>query len=139
MYGKHFTVITDHGALLFVLRENRSNKLHNSRLTRSSDRLTPFQFDIEQLPGAKMGLLDYISRHPNQKAKKVSAYDKEFIAAKLKHISASANSFNFKPTESAAHFNKLIQAQDLAHQITPQFKVAENAMNLISTHAPSRK
>ena len=28
-----------------------------------------------------MGLVDYISRQPNQKAKKVSAYDEEFIVA----------------------------------------------------------
>ena len=36
-----------------------------------------------------MGLVDYISRHPNQKPKKVSAGDEEFIVAKLKLVSAS--------------------------------------------------
>ena len=76
-YGKNFTVITDHRALLSIMRENRSNKSYNSRLTRWIDRLLPFQFDIEHLPAAKMGLVDYISRHPYQKAKKVSAYDEE--------------------------------------------------------------
>ena len=34
LYGKHFKVITDHRALLSIMKENRSNKSYNSRLTR---------------------------------------------------------------------------------------------------------
>ena len=67
------------------MKENRPNKSFNIRLTRWIDRLLPFHFDIEHLPGATMGLVDCISRDPNQKAKKVSAYDEEFIVAKLKN------------------------------------------------------
>ena len=52
------------------MKENRSNKSYNSRLTRWIDRLLSFQFDIENLPGAKIGLVDYISRQPYQKAQK---------------------------------------------------------------------
>ena len=63
-------VVTGHRALLSIMKENRSNKSYNSRLTRWIDRLVPFQFNIAHLPGAKMGLVDYISRHPSQKAKK---------------------------------------------------------------------
>ena len=61
LYGKTFTVITDHRALLSIMKENRSNKSYNSRLTRWVDRLFPFHFDIEHLPEAKIGLIDYIS------------------------------------------------------------------------------
>ena len=71
LYGKNFTVITDHRALLSIMKEKRSNKSYHSRLTRWNDRLLPFQFDIEHLPGAKMCLVHYISRHPIQTAKKV--------------------------------------------------------------------
>ena len=53
------------------------------------------------MPGAKMGLVDYISRNPNQKDEKVSAYDEKFIFAKLKLISASVNSFILKSSQSA--------------------------------------
>ena len=70
LYGKNFTGITDHRAVLSFMKENRSNKLYNFRLTRWIDRRLPFQFDIEHLPGAKTGLVDYISRHPFQQAKK---------------------------------------------------------------------
>ena len=33
-YGKPFTVITDHRALLSLMRENRTHKSNNSQLTR---------------------------------------------------------------------------------------------------------
>ena len=89
-------------------------------MTHWIDRSLPSRFDIEHLPGAKMGLSDYISWHPNQKAKKVCAYDEEFIVAKLKLI--SVNSLNLKSNESAVQFNKIIQAHDPAHQITPNFE-----------------
>ena len=82
-----------------------------------------------------MGLVDYISRHPNQKAKNVSAYDEEFIVAKIKLISASVISLNLKSNESDVQFNVIIQAHDPAHQITPKFEATINVINLISTHA----
>ena len=71
LYSKDFTVITDHRALLSILKESRSNKSYNSHLTRWIDRLLPFQFDNKHFSGAKMGLVDYIFRHPNQKAEKI--------------------------------------------------------------------
>ena len=65
LYDNHSTVITDHRASLSILKENCLNKSYNSRLTHWIDRLLPIQFTIEHLPGAKMRLVDYISRHPN--------------------------------------------------------------------------
>ena len=82
---------------------------------------------------AKSGLVDYISRHPNQKTKKVSAYEEEFLVAKLKLISASVNSLNIKSNESTVQFNKIIQAHAHAHQITSKFETTINAIHLIST------
>ena len=93
LYGKPFTVITDHRALLSIMRENRSNKSYNSRLTRWVDRLPPFDFSIDHLPGTKMGLVDYISRDPHQQAVNISAYDEQFIVAKLDVIKRSAKRF----------------------------------------------
>ena len=93
LYGKPFTVITDHRALLSIMRENRSNKSYNSRLTRWVDRLLPFDFSIDHLPGSKMGLADYISRDPQQQAVNISAYDEQFILAKMDVIKRSAKRF----------------------------------------------
>ena len=64
LYGRRFTLITDHHALVSALRSIRGNKTYQSRLTRWIDRLIPFDFDIRHLAGSKMGLIDYISRHP---------------------------------------------------------------------------
>ena len=93
LYGKLFTVITDHRALLSIMRENRSNKSYNSRLTRWVDRLLPFDFSIDHLPGTKMGLVDYISRDPDQQAANISTYDEQSIVAKLDVIKRSAKRF----------------------------------------------
>ena len=64
LYGKHFTVITDHQALIGALNTSERSKTSQSRLTRWIDRLIPFHFDIKHLAGNKMGLIDYISRNP---------------------------------------------------------------------------
>ena len=54
LFGKNFTVLTDHRALLLVLKSHRSNKSYNSRLTRWIDRLLHFDFNIEHIPGNRM-------------------------------------------------------------------------------------
>ena len=72
------------------MRENKSNKSYNSRLTRWVDRLLLFDFSIDHLPGSKMGLVDYISRDPQQKAVNISAYDEQIIVAKLDVIKRGA-------------------------------------------------
>ena len=93
LYGKPFTVITDHRAHLSIMRENRSNKSYNSRLTRWVDRLLPFDFSIDHLSGSKLGLVDFISREPQQKAVNISTYDEQFIVAKLDVIKRGAKHF----------------------------------------------
>ena len=85
--------VTEHRALLSIMREITANKSYNSRLTRWIDRLLAFDFTIDQLLGSKMGLVDYISRDPQQKAVNISAYDEQFIVAKLDVIRRSAKRF----------------------------------------------
>ena len=68
------------------MKEHRSNKSYNSRQNRWVDRLLPFDFNIEHVPGAKMGLVDYISHQPNQKAKVTNKYDEEFAVATITRI-----------------------------------------------------
>ena len=49
-------------------------------------RLLPFDFNIEHILGTRMGLVDYISRQPNQKAKSITQYDEEFMVATISRI-----------------------------------------------------
>ena len=92
-FGKNFTVLTDHRALLSVLKSHRTNKSYNSRLTRWIDRLLPFDFNIQHIPGTRMGLVDYISRQPNQKAKSITQYDEEFMVTTISRIRDANTSF----------------------------------------------
>ena len=100
LFGKTFTVLTDHRALLSVLKSHRSNNSYNSRLTRWIDRLLPFDFNIEHIPGTRMGLVDYISRQPIRNAKSVNQYDEEFMVATISRIRDAI-------TSSFSHVNKI--------------------------------
>ena len=80
LLGHHFTVHTDHRALLSILKE-RSSKIHQSHLIRWYDRLIPFNFNIEHIAGTKMALADYMSRNPSEPAKPPRTYDENFIIA----------------------------------------------------------
>ena len=128
LYGKQFKVITDHRALLSIMKEHRSNKSYNIRLTHWVDRLLPFQFDVEHLPGAKMGLVDYISRNPSQKAKKISTYDEEFIVAKLNLISKSINALELNTEYPASHLHQLLTNYTLDPQNTSKIEILDPAL-----------
>ena len=95
-FEKKFTVLTDHRALISLLKSHRSNKSKNSQLTRWIDRLLPFDFSIERILGTRMGLVDYVSRQPNQKAKSITQYDEEFMVATISCIrDAITTLFNY--------------------------------------------
>ena len=66
--GYHFTLRTDHRALLTALKNNRCNKTAFSCLSRWVDRLVPFSLEVQHLAGKNMGWADYLSRSPSGKA-----------------------------------------------------------------------
>ena len=66
--------------------QHRSNKSYNKRLSRWIDRLLPYNFTIEHMPGAKMGLVDYVSRIPYARAKQISTYDEHFVVSTISKI-----------------------------------------------------
>ena len=84
---RKFLIVTDHKALVSLLNgNNKKNKTMFSKLTRWLDRLIPFDFQVKYKPGAKIGLDDYISRHPSLDAQPVSTYDSMFTVAKISRI-----------------------------------------------------
>ena len=103
MFGRKFLIVTDHNALVSLLnRDSKKNKTMFSRVPRWLDRLILFDFQVEHKPGAKIGLADYLSRHPSSNAKPVRTYDSMFTVAKIilirstsdlqRNISPKANS-----------------------------------------------
>ena len=150
LYVKIFTVITDHSALLSKMRENKANKSYNSRLTRWVDRLLPFDFSVDNLPGTKMDLVYYISREPQQKTVNISTYDEQFIVANLDAIKQSEKQFLLNAenyTEFAARnplikpiSNKTHFSGQLCSEIAPQnreYSEITNFSNTISKVAPN--
>ena len=81
LFGRRFTLITDHQALISALQCDKNHKIYQSRLTRWIDRLLPFDFDIKHLAGSKMGLIDYTSRHPVGKPQPPAYWDEHFVVA----------------------------------------------------------
>ena len=64
---------------------------------------------------------------------KISAYDEEFIVPKLNLISTSVNSLNLQFTQHASHLHTLLQAHNLAPQISAKRELAPQSINLINT------
>ena len=60
LFRKSFIVITDHRELISIMKKFRISKFYNSGLTVSIDRLLHFDFKNKPIPGANMGLLEYI-------------------------------------------------------------------------------
>ena len=79
LQGAEFTLQTDHQALLTALKENGGNKTYQSKLIRWVDRLPPFNFNIEHIPGKQMGFAEYFSRNLNGTATPQSEEDRHFI------------------------------------------------------------
>ena len=131
LFGKSFTIITDHRALLSIMKKHWSKKSYNSRLTRWVDRLLPFDFNIEHIPGAKMGLVDYISRQPNQEAKITNKYDEEFAVATITRIrdAIAAIYVNTKQQNcQSQHFNSV----NYTHSTRASHPHSTNYSNLLS-------
>ena len=81
LYGRRFTLVTDHQALVSALQSNKNNKTYQSRLTTLIDRLFPFDFYIKHLSGSKLGVIDYFLRHPVEKPQPPAYWDEHFVVA----------------------------------------------------------
>ena len=102
------------------MKEHRSNKSYNCRLTRWIDRLLPFDFNIEHISGAKMGLVDYISRQPNQEAKVTNKYDEEFAVATITRIHGAMAAIYVNITQQNCT-TALLQRQSLTSSLNKLF------------------
>ena len=63
LFGAQFKFSTDHKALLSCLSERKNSITTQTRLIRWVDRLLPFDYEMEHIPGKNVGLVDYFSHH----------------------------------------------------------------------------
>ena len=103
-----------------------------SRLTRWLDRLIPFDFQIEHKPGAKIGLADYLSRHPSREATPISTYDNMYTVAKINLIRAALG-FN---DSSASRGYKSSNYQSKRPNIKAEKKQSINRLKVSSRDEP---
>ena len=85
-----------------LLNGNNKKKTMFSWLTRWIDRIAPFDFMTEHMPGAKVGMADYLSRHPAGEAERISRYDNTLKLAKVTPINKS---FDYR-SETSPPINK---------------------------------
>ena len=137
MYGKNFTVVTDHRALLSILKEHRSNKSYNSRLSRWIDRLLPYNFTIEHMPGAKMGLVDCISRNPLARAKKISTYDEHFVVATISKIRDSMKHLIINKQTATKKFKSILKSNLTLQKV--KRPIATRLPTSLSVNSPNCK
>ena len=96
LFGKCFTVLNDHRALLSLTKEHRSKNLITvACLSSWVDRFLTLDFNIKHVPVAKTGLVGYNSRQPNQKAKVTKKYE-EFAVATITRIRDAIAAFSIK-------------------------------------------
>ena len=113
------------------MKEHGSNKSYNSRLIRWIDRLIPFDFNIEQIPGAKMALVKYISRQPNQEAKVTNKYDEDFEVPSISRIRDAIAAIYENTTQQkcqSQHFNSV----NYTHSTRASHPHSINYSNLLS-------
>ena len=109
LYGNKFTLQTDHQALLSALKNNRGNKTYQSRLSRWVDRLLPFNFIIEHIPGKNMGSADYLSRHPSGSPSPINEDDEKFVInliEEIKHVVLKQNITLLGSNKPTGNFNQ---------------------------------
>ena len=105
LYGTEFILQTDHQALLSALKENRGNKTYQSRLTRWVDRLLPFHFAVEHVPGKNMGFDDYLSRNPTGEAIPPTDEDKNFVINTIEEFKLFITRNSLSPNGASNSFS----------------------------------
>ena len=100
LLGKQFSILTDHKALIGARKDDKYTKTAQSRLTRWADKLLPFDFTVEHLPGKDMGFVDYLSRHPSGESVPVSLDDEKFVIASVNQISTLLGFDHLMPRNS---------------------------------------
>ena len=117
LLGKRFVILSDHKVIVSALNETYGKKSYQSRLSRWEDRLIPFDYQIEHIPGSSLGIValgivDYMSRHPTFEAPLPPSHDELFV---IKSIQAFHNALNSISTQSKPQIMPVGQVSFVTH------------------------
>ena len=91
------------------------------------------------MPGAKMGLVDYISRNPYARAKKISTYDEHFVVATISKIRDSMKYLITNKQNATKKFNSILKSNWPSHKLkwpfAPQLPTLPNTNSHIRNKA----
>ena len=91
LYGRHFTVVTDHRALTWLMEVSSTN----GRLTRWSLQLQGFDFNIRHVNGDRLKDADFLSRYPDPNCSPdLSDFEAEDHTAKMDPLLEKAKPIN---------------------------------------------
>ena len=99
--------------MLSALKENRGNKTYQSRLTRWVDRLLPFHFSVEHIPGKNLGFAYYLSRNPSCEAPPPSDKDENFVINTIEGIKHALLGVNIAPNGASNKNTEQKQSYDV--------------------------
>ena len=128
--GKKFILQTDHQVLLSALKNNRGNKTYQSRLSRWVDRLIPFNFTIERIPGKNMGFEDYLSRNPSGKSSPENEDNEKLVINTIHEIKHAWSKHTLNPSgmvKPTGNHNQSAERKQLEHNDVTHAK--ENTLN----------
>ena len=92
LLGKRSEILTDHKNIISAIKEQKGNKSYQSRLRLLADRLLTFDYEIRHVPGAILGMADYLSRDPTFEAPPSSVYDELFVIKTRQSFTQPCNS-----------------------------------------------
>ena len=139
LLGKQFSILTDHKALIGALKDDKYTKTAQSRLTRWADKLLPFDFTVEHLPGKDMGFVDYISRHPSGEPVPVSLDDEKFVIASVNQISTLLGFDHLMPRNSRSQIRNKFSQIFLAHDVTSCNTIGQSTDHMTSQEIEREK
>ena len=139
LLGKQFSILTDHKALIGALKDDKYTKTAQSRLTRWADKLLPFDFTVEYLPGKDMGFVDYISRHPSGEPVPVSLDDEKFVIASVNQISTLLGFDHLMPRNSWSQIRNKFSQHFLAHDVTSCNTIGQSTDHMTSQEIEREK
>ena len=82
-----------------------------------ADRLLPFDFKVTHIAGTKLGIVDYLSRHPTFEAPQPSSYDEQYVVKSIQHFFSACSTVEKLYNKECNHVPSHNFKQDVSKSI----------------------
>ena len=133
---KLFSILTD---LIGAPEDDKYTKIAHSRLTRWADKLLPYGFTVEHLPGKEMRFVDYLSEHKSGDPVPVSYDDENFVIASVIQISLLLGCENLMLRYSRSQRSDKFSQQTVSHDLKYCNVVGQSTNKLVRQESEHEK